>query len=102
MLPIGSSRRWGIAVAANSTPGRRGQDALFAFDLAKAQDSLDACDLALGFNNLTRRLEPLRLALEAEAEQVVLNFPEEQIQLLVGLFSEVGRLAHNVILLSDS
>ena len=66
---------------------------LLSLDLAVAEDRLDPGDLALGLDDLAGGLEPLGLALEAEAEQVVLNFSEQQVELLVGLFAEFGGLA---------
>ena len=74
----------------DSRPTGRGQGRLLAFDLTQPQDRLDAGDLALGLDDLAGRLEPLGLALEAEAEQVVLDFLEQQVELLVGLFAKFG------------
>ena len=61
-----------------------------SFDLAQSQDRLDAGDLALGLDDLAGGLEPLGLALKTEPEQVVLDFLEQQIELLVGLFAKFG------------
>src|SRR3954465_14025458 len=67
---------------------------LLALDLAEAEDRLDPGHLALGPDDLARRLEPLGLALEAEAEQVLLRFLQEQLELLVRLVAEFLWLAH--------
>src|SRR5262249_21693989 len=79
---------------AGSGSGRRCQGGALALELAQAEDCLDAGDLPLGLDDLTGCLEPLGLALEPEAEQVVLDFLERELQLFIGLLAKLGGLAH--------
>src|SRR3954453_23104074 len=77
---------------------RRGRRRLLSVDLAEPQDRLDPGYLALGLDDLAGGLEPLGLALEAEAEEVVLRLLEQQLELLAALVAEFGGLAHRRIL----
>src|SRR5437016_13870719 len=89
------------AAAAASGSWRRSRRRLLALDFAESEDRLDAGDLALGLDDLAGRLQPLRLALEAEPEQVVLNLLEQQVQLFIGLLTKFGGLGHCGILRFD-
>ena len=93
-MVLTDSQRFAAGSPAAGRP-RPGADSL-ALDLAQPQDRLDPGDLALGLDDLAGGLEPLGLALEPEAEQVVLDFLEQQLELLVGLVAKFGGLGHRL------
>jgi hypothetical protein len=68
-------------------PGLVDSSGFLLFDLAVAEYGLDTGDLSLGLDNLAGGLQPLGLALKAKAEQVMLDFLQEQVELLIGLFA---------------